>query len=52
MLILNLAEQRIPTQPVPTRGGGRWGGQTCQKWGGRRQRALTDVRVQSLRAQR
>ncbi len=45
MLILKLAEQRIPTQPVPTQGCSRWGGQTEQKWGGQRQRALTDVRV-------
>ncbi len=52
MLILKLAKQRIPPQPVPTQGGSRWGGQTWQKWGGQRQRFLTDVRVQAIRTQR
>ena len=52
MLILKLAEQRVQTQPsAPERCSG-CGGQTWQKWGGRRQRALTDVHIKRIRTQR
>ncbi len=52
MLILKLAEQRVQTQPLPPQRCSGCGGQTWQKWGGQRQRALTDVQIKRIRTQR
>ena len=52
MLILELAGQRVPTQPIAPERCSGCGGRTGQKWGGQRQRALTDVRVKAILTQR
>ena len=52
MLILNLAQQRVQSQPGRPGRCSRCGGQTWQKWGGGRQRPLTDARVKVIRTQR
>ena len=52
MLILNLAQSPDQSQPAPPKQCSRCGGQTWQKWGGGRQRPLTNVRVKTILTQR
>ena len=52
MLILNLAKQRVQSQPARPERCSRCGGQTWQKWGGVRRRLLTDAQVKAIWTQR